>query len=195
MRKHLLPRFSQTGSYSARAYDMTRAYQVLCHAEVEECIEVLYLGFATRAVQRWNATRRLQRSTRALLGYYALVKAGRSLKKLPRGRTRLRPPRTMRVTARTMAAAHTAFLHVVSGNHGLKDANVRRMGACLGIAEDDFDPVWLAAMDTFGRSRGDTAHRSVRSVPSVPDPATQRQLVKDVISGVRRLDMMLQRRQ
>lgn len=46
----------------------------------------------------------------------------------------------------------------IDNNQGIKRSNLLAIILPLGFRESDFDPVWLASMDSFGRLRGDTAH-------------------------------------
>src|SRR5215218_3850246 len=66
--KHLLPRSKV--SYTPREYDGTRAYLVLCHAEIEHFLEERALLVARRSLAAWMLDARPRKPLMALLTMY-----------------------------------------------------------------------------------------------------------------------------
>jgi hypothetical protein len=160
-------------SYSLREYDRTRAYLVLCHAEVEHFLELRASGVVTQAKAKWDADGRARSPLLCLMGHYH--------KELP-----VRTP----ISARLQHAIKLFEGHVGS-NHGVKEINVLRLLLPIGVALTDLDPLWLADMETFGTLRGSVAHTSARAVSTPPDPNQARLLVGRVISGLESVDASL----
>ena len=56
---HLLPPIDPTLNYSDKDRDLTRAYCLLCHAEIESYIEGIILQVATDAYTKWFANKQI----------------------------------------------------------------------------------------------------------------------------------------
>jgi hypothetical protein len=51
------------------------------------------------------------------------------------------------------------YMHMIDGNHGIRERNVLRIVAAIGISRDQIDSTWLATFDSFGGARGTAAQR------------------------------------
>ncbi len=60
--------------------------------------------------------------------------------------------------------------------------NILRMLLPLGIQTPDIDPARLSTIDSFGNSRGETAHTSMK-IQTQPDPQAELRTVSDVVTG------------
>lgn len=183
--EHLLPRLSPLGRYSNRQYDRTRAYLVLCHAEIEGCFEDLVWDIADRGYQRWRHDGRASVALVALLSYHqgSLGAVLESLTRPPR-----RPPPTL--DAR-VDAVHASYRDSVKNNHGIKEKNLLRLLLPIGVRETQLPVGWLQDMNTLGAERGVAAHQTGHRVRQPPDAARTRSLVQAAVSGLGSLDTML----
>lgn len=55
---HLLPVIDPTVSYSEKDIDLTRAFCLLCHAEIEAYLEDFTLEVVTKAFNQWNTDKK-----------------------------------------------------------------------------------------------------------------------------------------
>jgi hypothetical protein len=87
-------------------------------------------------------------------------------------------------------------LHYVLGeNHGIKEKNMLRLLLPIGIEADELDNTWLAAMNSFGESRGQVAHSTAASyrATNLPDPQNEYSTVQYLLAGLRDVDGLLNR--
>ena len=176
LERRLLPKPSPTGVYSERQYDMVRAFVVLAHAEVEHFLEELASDVLDAVKRRWDQSHSAGRCLSALLMY--------NDKRLPfpDALGKQQPKDSFEEVARGAIKKHREF--VIRRNHGLKEANILHLYLPMGVLESDLDPLWLAAMTTFGARRGVVAHTSAKRVQSPLDPEAARSMVRNVLEGV-----------
>jgi hypothetical protein len=166
--RHLLPRSKTT--YSPREYDGTRAYLLLCHAEVEHFIEERAKAIARNALTLWMSDRRPRKPLMALLTMYE-------------GKFTMTDTLATRLNKTVVA-----FEFAVGNNHGVKEDNVLSLLLPVGIDKTDLDPLWLNEMNTFGTRRGIVAHQAAHAVRSPPDPDVSRAMVGRVLTGLEDVD-------
>ena len=75
-------------------------------------------------------------------------------------------------------------------NNGIRERDILRLLLPVGITTQDIDPTWLATTSSFGRARGDTAHRS-NQVDRPPDPKSELDTVTQIVEGLLDIDNML----
>ncbi|TQN46539.1 hypothetical protein FHX52_3264 [Humibacillus xanthopallidus] len=125
------------------------AYLVSTHAAIEFFFEEL----SRRAVYASLWKLRTSRVRSPLLEAIAATHYYACATSLPRGDLTVHGS----VEEETKAAI-AWYIRRLDGNNGVKRLNLLAMLLPLGFHESDFDPVWLASMDSFGGLRGDTAH-------------------------------------
>lgn len=180
LEKRLLPTPSPTGSYSPKQYDLVRAFVVLAHAEVEYFLEDLANHVLDKVKSRWDATKSAGRCLSALMMY------NDKRLSLPSNLGRQNTADTFDEVAKAAIKKHRDY--VIQQNHGVKEANILRLYLPMGVLETDLDPVWLAAMNTFGTQRGVVAHTSARRLSSPIDPVAASQMVANVLSGLQQVE-------
>lgn len=180
MRTHLLPpTFSPIGHYSAREYDLARAYVVLAHAEIEAYCEDRGRGVAARAQHLWQKKNRYGRTLVQIMKFHNISKR--------------QPWKAIDKSPARVKAALNSYLNSVKQNHGIKEENLFNIFFPIGIEATDLDTVWLATMDSFGTARGAVAHTSVSTQQPV-DPATEyNRIMNDILPGLRKLDRKIKR--
>jgi hypothetical protein len=185
LRRHLLPRaFSPTGTYSSRAHDRTRGYQLLVHAEIEAFVEERVLEVANRARLAWTTNALPPRSLVALIAFDEPAReAPTSL---------LHPPqrRSPTLRERIERSATTFSTKVRMQNNGIRESNLLTLLMPIGVQEHDIDRTWLAMMDSWGAERGRVAHTTI-TVQNQPDPKDERDKVLILLDGLRRIDALL----
>ena len=163
IRRAMLPqRFSKTGGYSSRIVDRTRGYLLLAHAEIEAYVEDVARDILDDATARWG---KINTATKRTIG----TVVEEMLKQA-----------TERQRAR------------LQNNHGIKEKNLANIFEPLGINIAGVDNVWLAAMTSFGSSRGVVAHTSSIGAMALPDPKDALKSVHSLILGLRKIDRIAQ---
>jgi HEPN superfamily RiboL-PSP-like protein len=188
LRKTMLPRtFSKTGSYSAETLDRARGYRLLAHAEMESYIEDRVRYIANQNVAAWLGDGKARRVLLNLLAFYLKQEEIVSHKEL-----RDEYAGSAKKCEGSIKRAVHSFNEMISNNHGVKEKNILRLLLPLGLAKTDIDNTWLVTLDTFGTKRGEVAHTSIRT-QQPPDPKTERNTVKIILTGLRSVDQKLER--
>ena len=76
-------------------------------------------------------------------------------------------------------------------NHGIRIANLLQILLPIGVLEADIDAAWISTTDGFGGKRGTTAHSA--AITYTIDPKDDFQTVSQIMSGVRDIDVLLNR--
>ena len=156
---------------------MARAYLVLAHAEIEAFCEDRARALASRAEAIWKKKGRHTRLLKQLIEF-----------KNVRDRAPWKP---IDKTPNKVQAAIKSFMSLIDNNHGVREKNLFQLFFPLGIRTCDIDNTWLATMDSFGTSRGEIAHTSMRTQQPI-DPATEHnRITRQILPGLRKLDKKL----
>ena len=187
LRKHFLPKnFHPTGTYSERQIDRVRAFRLLAHAEIESYLEEIVVDTANSAFEAWQQRRLVTEPLMALIAY-SDYRADQVPQKLP-----LTGPRDL--DSRIENCKNRFNTYVKTMNHGIREENALNMLLPVGISEYDIDSTWLSTTNSFGRERGETAHRS-NQVSNPPDPKNEYDIVTQVVEGLSPIDERLLRLQ
>lgn len=184
LRKFLPPDFEPTGDYPESQADMTRAYRMLSHAEIESCIEDIALDTVTLACKRWEDSRRFSRPLLSLVAY-----CGDAPIKMKDAE--VTTVRTTREVSDAIAAAKKRYSNTKSRNNGIRAYNVRELLLPAGIGEHELDATWLTTIDSFAAKRGETAH--LPATVTAPDPKNEFDTVTTIVEGLGRIDAILGR--
>lgn len=181
LRSHLLPAaFSPVGDYTDREYDLARAYLVLAHAEIEAYCEDRGTKIAQRA---HGGFQRKGRKSAVLI----------QLLKFHHGESRKQWIPVDRSAARIDSAVNYYLKSVIDQNHGIREEHLSKILFPIGINPTNLDSVWLATMDSFGRSRGAVAHTSVKTQQPI-DPLTELNRINaQILPGLKKLDKKFSR--
>jgi hypothetical protein len=143
--------FSSSARPVARDVDLLAgdAYLVAAHAAVEHFFEDLCRRAIYKSLWRYRNTQTVSSILDSLVETRYKVAIGA----LPRSEF-VAPP----TQVDELRGAVGWMVKRIDGNQGVKKSNLLALLLPVGFAEGDFDPVWLASMDSFGLLRGDTAH-------------------------------------
>jgi hypothetical protein len=164
-------------TFSSSELDMTRAYIVLVHAEIEAFCEDIALAKAFKARDDFRTHSRVSPVLRKLVAYYAL-KQNRPWSDV------LHPQGAV------VDSAFMSYSETIRQNHGIKQENLEKLFYPLGVVASHFNTTWIAQMDTFGSNRGTWAHKSIRAF-NPPDPLSERANVAVLLTGLLDLDRRL----
>jgi hypothetical protein len=177
LQKHLLPaQFSPTGQYSPTQYDLTKAYVLLVHAEVEAFLEDRSRERVKKLEKAWSTKRRRTKGLRRL------IQAHDSHHR--------QPWRPVDWSNDKVNSAIMSYLSLISNNNGIKEKDICQMLFPLGIDYEALDVTWLANMSSFGVARGGFAHSSIKTHQPI-DPENELNKVRQLLKGLSRIDRKL----
>ena len=164
---HLLPAIDPTLNYSDRDRDLTRAYCLLCHAEIESYIEGIILQVATDAYTKWSLNKQIISPIIFHLAYSYKHENGKK-----------EPPYSMVVKSFKNLKA------TISGNNGIKESNTTNLLKPIGF---EMDTTLQSTLHGFGKTRGQIAHTSFQTQQPL-DPATEKSNIVQILSALQLFD-------
>jgi hypothetical protein len=185
LRKRFLPRkFSAIGFYSPRQIELTYAYRVFAHAEIEAYFEDRVKDTAITAKRNWDDTGKASRVLICLLAFYD--------PKIDNSPTLPRDNINVNIHEK-INKANNFFQAVIRQNHGIKQTNLIKLLVPIGIDADNLDPQWLGTIDTFGEERGLVAHSSNADfrMRTPPDPQYELNRVQEILQEIERIDRQI----
>lgn len=81
--------------------------------------------------------------------------------------------------------------YVAGQNNGIRERNVLSILLPIGVHTSELNNTWLATIDSFGQVRGETAHGSALKPHTPPDPANERAVVSQIVTGIAAIDKRL----
>lgn len=174
----LPPVFDPLGSYPnpelVQAH--TRAFLVLSHAEVESYIEDWAKEIARAAEDVWTNSKRIAAPLAFLVATVGeRVSEADSLSS--QGGLGDSHARFSVVVAKTFPI----FYKRIKDNNGVKEKNVLRLFAPLGVPSTAFTSTLLPNLDALGAIRGEHAHYSAKAVQSVLDPESEHKRLEAIL--------------
>lgn len=73
----------------------------------------------------------------------------------------------------------------INKNNGIKNKSFTVLSIMACALKDPFDSVLIGNLDSYGESRGDVAHSSVKSVTSINSPSGEVGYVTQILQGLR----------
>lgn len=187
-RRQFLPAtFSPTGAYpgSARVQAHTRAFVVLCHAEVESYLEAWAKEIARKAEDAWTSNVSISEPLTFLVATH-----GKSVVVSDN----INDPSADDVRKRFGEIAQKRlhdFYKLVADNNGIKEHNVAKLFAPLGVPSTAYGANLLTKLESLGARRGTHAHNSSKlaAVINVLDPKTEYDSMMDLVNELEPLDL------
>ncbi len=165
---HLLPAIDPTLNYSDKDRDLTRAYCLLCHAEIESYIEGIILQVTTDAYTKWFASKQIISPIIFHLAYSYRHENGKK-----------EPPYSMVVKSFKNLEA------TISGNNGIKESNTTNLLKPIGF---EMDITLQSTLHGFGKTRGQIAHTSFQTQQPL-DPATEKANINQILTALQSFDI------
>ena len=183
LRNHFLPKtFNPTGTYSERQFDRARAFRLLAHAEIEWYLEEIVFETANMAFDDWQQRGLITLPLLALVAYVD-VHLGGILQPRKSGAQ-------LDLESRITESRNRFNTYTKSKNYGIKEEHILRLLLPVGIRETDLDQTWLSTTNSFGQTRGETAHVS-KHVYNPPDPKNEYEIVNQILRGLLDIDIKL----
>ena len=190
LRRHMLPgTFSPTGDYSDRQLDRVRGYRLLAHAEIESFIEDITLSTAMASVRSWVTSKKPSDVLICMIAHYhhGYDQDGEGLQpSFPE----VSRPKVGDAVKEVVEVALRQYVKIHNQNHGVREANLKRLVLPIGVRKDALDPTWLTNLDEFGKRRGDVAHKSLKAQQQI-DPRAEFQAITDLLVGLEQLDQLV----
>ncbi|HRP33800.1 MAG TPA: HEPN domain-containing protein [Agriterribacter sp.] len=168
LESHLLPAISPTLTYTAKDEDLTRAYCLLCHAEIEAYIESIVLATATQAYNKWSTDK-----TKVSQIIFHLAYSYKQVANKPK-----EPPYSM------VSLTFSQLQKSITSNNGIKEDNLNLILKPIGF---EIDPPLALLLTNFGKTRGTIAHTSI-STQQPLDPATEKNNVTQILTALKSFD-------
>ena len=166
-------------TYTPKEIDLTCAFVVLVHAEIEEFCEEIVTEKAKKALGKSQTLGRTTPVLRRIVAFHV-------------GKEKKSWSEVLSPSPLIVESASNSYFGAVRENHGVKRKNLEHLLYPLGMTEPQLDPTWLVQMDSFGSARGRFAHKSIRAF-NPPDPYSELTNVKQLLNGLLLLDRMLSR--
>jgi hypothetical protein len=164
-------------TYTAQELDLTRAYVLLAHAEIESYCEDLVKAKSDRAFMQFDRTGKVTPILRRIVAYHVATKR--------KSWSEVSAP-----SAPIVRSAFDSYRAILTANHGVRRENLEKLLYPLGVPEPSLDQTWLAQMDSFGSNRGGFAHQTIGAV-NPPDPSTERTNINQLVVDLLKLDRIL----
>lgn len=161
LEEHFLPAtFSLTGRYSRLQHDLTKAFLLLAHAELESYFEDRARKVALNVQERYERSGICTPVLSRLLVYHNA------------GKDELGP-----VSAKAVEKAINYYIDHLEKNHGIREKNLLTIFLPLGICHSALDAQLIAACNQLSEKRGQFAHASFKTHQQV-DPKTERDNIR-----------------
>ena len=73
---------------------------------------------------------------------------------------------------------------MIWGNHGIKEANIKKMYEPLGYEITDFDSAFFATLSSYGELRGEVAHLSMKHTNQLFDKYDEFDKIDKILSSI-----------
>lgn len=163
--------------------DMIASFKLLVHAEFETFIETRILDTVGRGVAIWKSDKRM---TRVLFGLIL-----RWYPFFEREKNPYASPQTFSDVSDLLETLARKAEREISENNGVKREAFSRLCYSAGILVDDLSPVFLAALESYGRNRGDIAHNAIGKVKTLNDPRVEASDARQIVELLGQFDLDL----
>jgi hypothetical protein len=163
--------------------DMIASFKLLAHAEFETFIESRIRDTIRTGVSIWKTDKR---TTRALFGlllrWYPYFENERNPYFLPKA--------FLEISQLLDNLVRNAEQEI-SDNNGIKKDAFSRLCYSAGLALDESSPLLLAALESYGKNRGEIAHNAVGKVRTLKDPRVEASDAAQIVKFLEQFDQQL----
>lgn len=184
LERHLMPEVKYDGHYTAKELDYIRAYRLLVHAEFEHYFEEITKKIVTSSLRNWLENGEVNQT---LLSILAFVKV--DFGSFPDSKDDKKGEKFNSLEKR-LRKATSNFMAIINENHGIKEKNIVQLLLPLGLSINDVDQIWLNTINSFGKNRGEVAHRSAK-VQQPINPSDELAVISRIKEGIRNIDLKL----
>lgn len=168
----ILPQANQTGNYSTEEEIKIKAYYLLVHAEIEYFIERCTLNKVNQIVANFKTTSTPHICLLSII--FSFLKEDDNVKSLRRAGNIIDLVDYM----------NGKFHFIINQNNGIKEENLEKMFAPLGIDYRAYlGEILIAELNSLGSKRGDYAHNALH-VKSIEDPSIAMRRTVTILRGL-----------
>ena len=172
LENHLLPAIDTTLGYSDRDRDLTRAFCLLCHAELEAYLEDITKEIVNKAFTKWTTNQTIISPIIFHLAFNYRQESGKP-KELP---------------YQMVGKSYSNLIDTITKNHGIKEHNLTSFFKPIGY---EIDPTLQSTLNDYGKTRGDIAHTSFNTQQPL-DPLTEKQNIAQILNALALFDEEIQ---
>jgi hypothetical protein len=154
--------------------DRLAAYRLLVHAEIEDFLESKAKDNIATIESRMAAGPTWMRQSPELLALAIGLK-----RELPQDDV-LDLTRHTNFVGEVLASARSA----ISNNNGVKSQSFVFLSLCAGKTLDEVDGILSASLNSYGKDRGDVAHKSVTHSTSLQAPSAEVGTARTLVSQI-----------
>lgn len=182
LENNILPSVRIDGNYSKKENDLIKSYLLLVHAEIESYFEDCVMQKVNIAFQKWTITRKKSTCLKSVLAFSGNDISYDKTKKTDSNNIEFR-----------MNRAVNHFKGIIQKNNGVKENDILKLFLPLGIELDELDETWLNVMESFGSTRGNIAHNSLRVQRQLDRDTEMKRINNQIIPEIERLDGIIKR--
>ena len=101
-------------------------------------------------------------------------------------------PKVKEAIKEIVDVAFRQYIQIHERNHGVREANLKRLILPIGVRKDDLDQTWIVNLEEFGKRRGELAHKTAKVQQQI-DPKAELDTVKELVIGLKMLDKLVSR--
>ncbi len=148
-----------------RQSDRLKGLRMLCHAEFEDYFESTALNLLMKAERKWDDKHIADYHLASLLVWHEKIEKNDDIQ----------------------TKVHKIIIDykkLIWDNHGIKEANIKKMYEPLGYKITDFDSAFLATLSSYGELRGEVAHLSMKHTNQLFDKYDEFDKIDKILSSI-----------
>lgn len=178
LERSLLPASKPNGRYSKKEEDRIRSYVVLVHAEIESFFEDRAIDKVQKSLVAWRNNRKRSNCLKAVLAFIS--------SEIDFSNDNHRHSIEYRINK---IVNH--FVQKINKNHGIKEKNLYKILLPIGIEVTQLDNTWLSEMNSFGGTRGNIAHTSIRVQSPLDRDSEVQRINQRILPEILKLDTLI----
>jgi hypothetical protein len=152
--------------------DRLAAYRLLVHAELEDFLEAKAKQNISSIATKSTGTSLWMRQAPELLPIAIALKKGMPM---------LESLEASKFST-FVGELVTGALAAISDNNGVKAQSFALLSVCSGKTIDEIDPILSASLNSYGKERGDVAHKSVTHTTTLKAPSTELATARSLVA-------------
>ena len=158
------------------------AFKLLAHAEIQTYVEDRISECLGQSFQMWQQDRKVSRCLLGLVLRWAGPIAERD-----HFSTSHNGPSVDELMNRCLSSARDE----ISSNNSIKREAFSRLASSAGFLAQELDGTLLAELESFGKTRGELAHKAVGKVRVLNAPSVEAQAAKNIVELLEQFDVEL----
>lgn len=152
--------------------DLVKSYILLCHAEFENYIEERCKVIVSRSKSKFDTTGIVTKSLLSLSTMSSKVFEEKD--------------KQYQTLASRIDKFYSNYFAAIEANNGIKRKDLKNLLPHIGIDYETIDETLLSQLDSFGTTRGQVAHKTIREVRDFKDV---QQIVQSLLKSLTDLDI------